>query len=307
MSAVKKSLYKRLNYCLKSTLNYIFEFLMKSVHTQVIICLVFCISMQNEILAQDTKQNRASKRYQEHWKQEEKREAYEKEKNEALKLFQKKEYRLAVDKFVDAMKIYPNDQYCISRIRDIEIILATYNQDEVLVNAEQINIISIGDNVENADTVSFAKVVETDNYPPINEESDKPEEEVIVKIVTKEDEVKPEVQPSPEAQNQEIPQISQQYAKRSEVNTDVPKPKSTVIDKTSNEFREELAKKYKQGITEENYLDGSRKVTKRVLVRGQKGDEYLRITHHWGGVYYFKNGESINEQSWVSETENLKF
>lgn len=68
------------------------------------------------------------------------------------------------------------------------------------------------------------------------------------------------------------------------------------------QFRKELANTYPQGVTETNYREGSRQITKRVVVMGDEGDSYKRVEHAWGGVFYFKNGDPITEDTWNRET-----
>ena len=64
------------------------------------------------------------------------------------------------------------------------------------------------------------------------------------------------------------------------------------------------SRSYKQGITEETYDEGSNKVVKRTVVKGNKVDEYkMVVTNH--GTYYFKNGESITKSTWNTSTENV--
>ncbi|MFQ5335036.1 MAG: hypothetical protein ACE5DN_03070, partial [Flavobacteriales bacterium] len=67
-------------------------------------------------------------------------------------------------------------------------------------------------------------------------------------------------------------------------------------------FKNELAKNYPQGITEEVSQEKGRIITRRILVKGNKGDEYKFIKYNWGGKYYFKNGRAITELLWRQET-----
>ncbi|MBD80162.1 MAG: hypothetical protein CL840_14710 [Crocinitomicaceae bacterium] len=63
----------------------------------------------------------------------------------------------------------------------------------------------------------------------------------------------------------------------------------------------ELAKKYPQGLTEETYTEGSKTIVRRIIVDGDIGVEYKKIIHNWGGVYYFKNGNAVNHFVWQKE------
>ena len=51
----------------------------------------------------------------------------------------------------------------------------------------------------------------------------------------------------------------------------------------------EIAKEYPEGVTEEVYMKGNKEITERVVVRDGRGDIFWKVTHPWGGIYYFKN------------------
>ena len=64
------------------------------------------------------------------------------------------------------------------------------------------------------------------------------------------------------------------------------------------------SRSYKQGITEETFDEGNNKVIRRMVVKGNKVDEYkMVVTNH--GTYYFKNGKSITKSTWNTSTENV--
>lgn len=72
-------------------------------------------------------------------------------------------------------------------------------------------------------------------------------------------------------------------------------------------YTQQLALEYPEGVTEKMF---ERKNTRgdiievtilRIVIRGNKGDEYRKVTSLWG-VYYFKNGGVISEFLWDSET-----
>jgi len=66
--------------------------------------------------------------------------------------------------------------------------------------------------------------------------------------------------------------------------------------------RSKLAHEYPEGVTEESYTEGNKVIIKRVVVRGNKADEYSKVIAKWG-TFYFKNGQSITEQIWTNGTE----
>gem|GEM_PF-3256523 len=65
--------------------------------------------------------------------------------------------------------------------------------------------------------------------------------------------------------------------------------------------RTELALEYPQGVTEESSTLGNKVIITRFVVKGNRGDEYKKVLDK-AGNYYFKNGQSISEQTWNRET-----
>ncbi len=58
---------------------------------------------------------------------------------------------------------------------------------------------------------------------------------------------------------------------------------------------------YGVSITEEKYSENNKTIIKRTVVQGPKVDEYSKIIARWGTMY-FKNGHSITEHAWVTNT-----
>ena len=71
----------------------------------------------------------------------------------------------------------------------------------------------------------------------------------------------------------------------------------------SGEFKNELAKKYPQGVTEEIAKESNATVTRRIVVIGNKGVLYLMRRTNFGGVYYFKDDAPISENEFKRNTE----
>ncbi|MCW3102070.1 MAG: hypothetical protein JWO09_510 [Bacteroidetes bacterium] len=84
-----------------------------------------------------------------------------------------------------------------------------------------------------------------------------------------------------------------------------PKAKLVEIDKeiaNAELFKNDLAKKYPLGVTEEKVKEGSNNITRRIVVIGNKGVLYTKKETNFGTVYYFKDGSPITEQEWNKET-----
>lgn len=73
-----------------------------------------------------------------------------------------------------------------------------------------------------------------------------------------------------------------------------------------SQYTNELAKKYPQGVTEEIVKEGNVKVTRRIVVQGNKGDLYVKKETSFGAVYYFKNEAAISEGEFNKNTEVKK-
>jgi hypothetical protein len=65
--------------------------------------------------------------------------------------------------------------------------------------------------------------------------------------------------------------------------------------------RSKLAQEYPEGVTEESYTEGNKVIIRRVVVNGNKADEYSKVIAKWG-TFYFRNGQSITEAIWNNET-----
>ncbi len=66
-------------------------------------------------------------------------------------------------------------------------------------------------------------------------------------------------------------------------------------------FRTQLAENYPQGVTEESSTQGNKVIITRIVVKGNRGDEYKKVVDK-AGSYYFKNGQSISKATWNRET-----
>lgn len=65
--------------------------------------------------------------------------------------------------------------------------------------------------------------------------------------------------------------------------------------------RSKLASEYPEGVTEESYTEGNKVIIRRVVVQGNRADDYSKVIAKWG-TYYFRNGQSITEQMWINDT-----
>lgn len=69
-------------------------------------------------------------------------------------------------------------------------------------------------------------------------------------------------------------------------------------------FQQDLATKYPKGITEERDVKPNQEITIIVVNRGDGfPNEFRKVRWNWGGVYFFKNGESTSKQIFETETK----
>lgn len=76
-----------------------------------------------------------------------------------------------------------------------------------------------------------------------------------------------------------------------------------VVQLSIADLQKELGSQYPTGVTEEVTKEGNKTITKRIVVANNLGNEYKKVVHDWGGVFYFKNGEAVTERVWIQETE----
>jgi len=103
-----------------------------------------------------------------------------------------------------------------------------------------------------------------------------------------------------EVQERRLVQQSQESRSQAQerlASTPVDQPRSF-----SEHNRSKLAQDYPPGVTEESYTEGNKVIIRRVVVNGNRADEYSKVIAKWG-TFYFKNGQSITEYIWSRETE----
>jgi len=83
-----------------------------------------------------------------------------------------------------------------------------------------------------------------------------------------------------------------------------PKDRIAEIDSLlATVYKNDLSKKYPQGVTEEIVKENNDKVTKRIVVEGNKGYLYIKKETGFGQTYYFKDGTPITEQEFNRVTQ----
>ncbi|MEI6489790.1 MAG: carboxypeptidase regulatory-like domain-containing protein [Bacteroidota bacterium] len=88
-------------------------------------------------------------------------------------------------------------------------------------------------------------------------------------------------------------------------------PKKRIADTETLKLKDdqnknELAKKYAKGVTEEIVTENNIKVTRRIVVTGNKGVLYTKRETNFGSVFYFKDGVAISEKEFTRDTSVKK-
>lgn len=63
---------------------------------------------------------------------------------------------------------------------------------------------------------------------------------------------------------------------------------------------------YKDGVTEETINENNRAIYRTVVKKDGAASNYQKIVYNWGGVFYFKNDNSITELTFQQELKNAK-
>ncbi len=89
--------------------------------------------------------------------------------------------------------------------------------------------------------------------------------------------------------------------RRAEAAEDLSNVQSNEPKAYNDYFRSQLAENYPAGVSEESATLGNKVIITRIVVKGNRGDEYKKVLDK-AGNYYFKNGQSISENTWNRET-----
>jgi tetratricopeptide (TPR) repeat protein len=249
-------------------------------------------------------------------------------------LFNSKSYDDARNKYTDASKLKPAEEYPKKKISEIDDIILNENKKKLEENyaafvkkgddeiaAKKYNeakrSFEMANKLKPAEQYPKSKLVEIENLLTIqqkNQAEQAKKDQQYQKAVDEADAL---------FAKKDYPNAITSYRVASGVKPDEDYPKKRIvecqdliksqkkeleeIDFTNKEVAEkylsELARKYPEGVTTENYDASGGKKIKRVIVnKGGVANDYREVTHNWGGVYYFKNGQSISKFLFNQET-----
>lgn len=296
---------------------------------QTFLLLLIGIMLACPAMAQgdDSKSKKRSKKLQammEWQEQQEKQEAYDKVVDDAHRLFQMDRYQQAQGRYRDALEIFPDDQVATAKITDIQLVmdsLANLGQPlEPLTTSTEYTIQEtetpspthdlVGSIIVPAKPATNKAIEEAEPAPP---RPPKTLEELLRNLpirrpdITGLAETTP-VEPKPEPAAEPVPEPTPTPAPKPTPTLvkakPVPSPPKTLetMDKSTPEFQAELARMYNAGWTVEERTEGSKHMVRKVYVENNKGTEYLRVKHAWGGLYFFRNGTPVTQAIWQTET-----
>jgi hypothetical protein len=196
-------------------------------------------------------------------------------------MFSDRHYLKAIRSYEKAAEVRPYNVYPKVKITDIELSMK--------------------------DTLEILRAAEKED---IKQEKPKPKEPEVAEAEQKLPETQKETIARLDKWEEKERQKMEAQREKEKAKTEQPQPNKTesgdVQAMSIEDYREELAEIFPSGITETVSEEGNKVITKRVVVHEGKGDEYKKVVHNWGGVFFFKNGDAVTERVWNLETVSEK-
>lgn len=109
-----------------------------------------------------------------------------------------------------------------------------------------------------------------------------------------------------QSQKQREAERTEQYNRLAELRAQKARDDLSALQATApkdydNYYLSKLAEEFPQGVTEQSDNVGNKVIIRRIVVVGNKADEFRKVIDKTG-KYYFKNGSSITELTWNRET-----
>jgi tetratricopeptide (TPR) repeat protein len=102
-----------------------------------------------------------------------------------------------------------------------------------------------------------------------------------------------------------INEMRERAAEQQRLQDEAIKRKAAKPTQEKERYLSELALEYPEGITEETYNEGDKKIVRRILVKEGRSDDYRMVIQPWGARFYFKNDQSIPKHQFDRETTNI--
>jgi len=268
---------------------------------RILLALFFLSLVSFSSTAQSAPLTKKQQKMMDKWLASEKAEdAYNSSLKKGDKLFRKKEFGASINAYEEALAVRPGDAYSIAKINDLKILLASMREDAF----EQ----PVAQTPEPEPIVPETPKVPEPEKPkptPVKEEVVEKPEPVAVKPAIPEPIAPPPPPPPPTViKEKEVEKPTPKKVVPKESSSPKPAPKPTPKVK-KEQMLDATGKPYPQGQTEEIIHGENVVIIKRIVVKGQEVDVYKKVTHNWGGLFYFKNEMSITQRVWQEETDSL--
>lgn len=233
--------------------------------------------------------------YDDYWKQQEQEEKFNALVLVAHDLFQKGELEKSKEKYQEALPFKPDDQETIAKIRDIKILL---EKEKIL--ERQIEPFQSENKLEQTASIEILTSIDSMNLDSSKTEiHPEHQKEVIETVLPNPNSIKKEPVPIKKSTQPKKTTTDKSVAEESKTT------QKTSTNSTHN-YQSLLGEQYPEGWTEEITQEKTKTSTKRVFVKENIGNEYVMVKHHYGAIYYFKNGKSISYATWSAETSTFK-
>lgn len=198
-------------------------------------------------------------------------------------LFKEKHYLKAIHTYEEAQELRPYNVYPKVIIADIEL--------------------SMKDTLQTLRAAEKNNLEQTPQKPKVKPEKEKETETPDRDEETKEERIEKINEWEQDVREKRERQRAREAEKEKQRQTADTRMDGDVKRLSAEDFQKELAEKYPRGITETVSKEGNKTIVKRIVVAEGIGNEYKKVVHNWGGVFYFKNGDAVTERVWKQETE----
>ncbi len=199
--------------------------------------------------------------------------------------FKAKDYSTAKPEYAEASRIKPAEQYPKDKLAEIDKIekAAAVAKEQKEINLQYGKAIAMGDkSFLQKDLINAKSSYEQALAYKPNEKYPKDKILQINNILNR-----------PKTVVQNVKKETKQITPTAPVLSEEEKQKA---------YQSELRSKYSNGITEEEYSDNGKKVLRRVVIRDDFAGVYTKVSHGWGGIYFFKDNTPITEIMFENET-----
>jgi tetratricopeptide (TPR) repeat protein len=195
--------------------------------------------------------------------------------NEALSLFQAGKMEEAKVKYTEAHELRPDNVYPMVMLDDIEIAM---NMPIVESQEEKIE----------EEIVTEEIAIETLDEEIFEEENQIEAEEIAIE----EEEV------AEETEVLEITEEDSEIIVRDEPEMKIKKDAKLVVTPETVTINHPPKVYEKDGVYKESFKEGSANVEQVTIVEKNVATIYRKVSHSWGAIYYFQDGEAITKAEW---------